>query len=258
MSYGSIEKAFYERYHGGNPLDPDHFDEAAVHRDYFSPGKRYSLVHEALQQTSSRELLLELGCSRGGTVRYLSKKYSFRKSVGIDIAYGDPLLLPGANSIEFRGANCNERLPFEDRSVDLLVAMMIIEHLFDPFRAFEEICRLLSDDGVAVVNLPLVTGPRNRLRLLFGAVPVTSVPFRQWLRDREWDGNHLHYFSVRSIRELCEACGLSVVQMSCVGRNHRIKNLSPALLGNELTFAVRRKDSAGGVRGLPKAGSGPG
>ena len=58
-------------------------------------------------------------------------------------------------------ANFNHALPLEDGFVDVFIAMMVIEHLFDPFHAFREIRRLLAPNGFAVINLPLVTSRRT-------------------------------------------------------------------------------------------------
>jgi hypothetical protein len=93
---------------------------------------------------------------------------------------------------------------------------MIIEHLFDPFHAFQEINRCLSKTGAGYVNLPLVTGIRNTVRLLFGHVPETSVAYTHWFRRKEWDGNHLHYFSMRSIFDLARSCGLRLTSIAAV------------------------------------------
>ena len=40
-------------------------------------------------------------------------------------------------------------------SVQFLVMMMVIEHLFDPFQNFKRINTLLRKDGVAFINVPL-------------------------------------------------------------------------------------------------------
>ena len=74
-----------------------------------------------------------------------------------------------------------------------------------------------------------------------GQLPITSVSYGRWLTDKEWDGNHLHYFSVDSIRDLAMASGLEIVKISAVGRFTLIKKLFPKLLASELTFAVRKK-----------------
>jgi SAM-dependent methyltransferase len=240
MSTTSAEKTFYQRHYNGEIDTQKSIDVAQVYADLFAPGRRYHLIEEIIPQLALHGTLLELGCSSGQAVRYLAEKHQFQKSIGIDIAFDKPVAISGAPAIEFMPANLNDALPFADQSIDLLVAMMVIEHLFDPFQAFSEVRRLLSAHGVAVINLPLVTSLKNRLRLLAGELPITSEPFARWMHTREWDGNHLHYFSVASIHHLSAGCGLKVVATSAVGRFHRIKGLWPSGLASELTFALKR------------------
>ena len=82
--------------------------------------------------------------------------------------------------------------------------MMIFEHLFDPWFCFSEIKRVLAPNGRAFVNLPLVTSIKNRLRLFFGKLPITSVPYKNWASEGHWDGFHLHYFNLSSIYDLAK------------------------------------------------------
>lgn len=53
-----------------------------------------------------------------------------------------------------------EGLSFPDESIDLHVTQDVIEHLFDPYRAFQEIARTLRPGGAHVFTVPLV----NKLR----------------------------------------------------------------------------------------------
>jgi SAM-dependent methyltransferase len=182
---------------------------------------------------------LEIGCAAGECIGYLAQAYRFQRVVGMDIAFPDNLHQNIAG-VEFMQANSNDPLPLADGSVDVLMAMMVIEHLFDPFAAFSEVRRLLSREGRAFINLPLVTSLKNRWRLLRGQVPVTSVGFGQWFEDKQWDGNHLHYFSVESIHRLAAAAQLRVTRMAGVGRMHQLKTLAPSLLADELSFVVER------------------
>ena len=41
-------------------------------------------------------------------------------------------------------ADLNDRFPFEDSEFDSVIAMMVVEHLFDPFHAFGEIARIVE------------------------------------------------------------------------------------------------------------------
>jgi hypothetical protein len=70
-----------------------------------------------------------------------------------------------------------------------------------------------------------------------------SVNHQRWFEDRQWDGNHLHYYSVDLICQLAHATGLEVEDMRGVGRMHTLKSLFPTLLAGELTFSLRLRDA---------------
>ena len=194
------EADFYVRHYGGGvPVG------ATSLRDFeaqmLAPGMRYALVAEHFSNIAGCGVVAELGCGGAETLLILSQSHHFDRVVGIEIAS----TLATQTGIEILSANLNVSWPFEDGEVDVLIAMMIIEHLFDPFHSFSEIKRTLAKDGIAFVNLPLVTGIRNRLRLLLGHLPETSKPYASWFDDKSWDGAHLHYFSLPSIRALARS-----------------------------------------------------
>jgi SAM-dependent methyltransferase len=53
------------------------------------------------------------------------------------------------------------RLPFQDRSVDVLVAFHVLEHIPDDAAAMREICRVLGDTGIGLVQVPMAAGPTD-------------------------------------------------------------------------------------------------
>lgn len=235
----SAEADFYKNHYGSGvrvgatPLD-------VFAREMLAPGRRYGLVAEhLLSRNNVGGCVAEIGCGGGEALLILSQSRHFHRIIGVDIALIPPTGQRGdAVDVHFVSGNLNEEWPFADGEVDHLIAMMVIEHLFDPFHAFCEIKRCLAGPGAAYVNLPLVTGLRNRARLLFGKIPETSIRYGEWFRCREWDGNHLHYFSLRSIRDLAQSCGLSVTDIRGVGRFHRLKTRLPSLLAGEVTVRI--------------------
>lgn len=63
---------------------------------------------------------------------------------------------PGAvNRSGFRSENL-ESLTFPDESFDLFITQDIMEHIFDPARAFAEIARVLKPGGAHIFSVPLV------------------------------------------------------------------------------------------------------
>jgi SAM-dependent methyltransferase len=71
------------------------------------------------------------------------------------------------------------RLPFGDRSFDLIVSFETLEHLRDPGRFLDECARLLAPDGVLIASTP--NRPVYREAVL--AATGTLNPFHV----REWD-----------------------------------------------------------------------
>lgn len=204
----------------------------------FEKGERYKLCKDSLimKNDNAKDLIVELGCSTGETLVYLKNRFNFKKGIGFDLAYKKEREFSGC---KFLSQNLNYKWNLKKNSVDCLVAMMIFEHLFDPWFTFREVKRVLSPNGSAFINLPLVTSIKNRLRLLFGYLPETSIPYTQWEKYQHWDGFHLHYFSYKSIQDLAKASQLKVIRYSSCGRFTNLKNIFPNLLCNEISFELK-------------------
>jgi SAM-dependent methyltransferase len=133
----------------------------------------------------------------------------------------------------------NDDCPYPNEHFNVVIAMMIIEHLFDPFHSFSEISRLLTNGGQAFINLPLITSIKNRARLLFGRLPLTSA--KNWWDLEEWDGGHLHYFTVDSITNLGSKYGLILDAIYPVGPGYALKSMWPRFLCNEASFVFTKR-----------------
>lgn len=155
--------------------------------------------------------------------------------MGYDLPFQQEVEVDGCR---FLSANLNQDWDLPSGGVDCLMAMMLFEHLFDPWFCFSEVKRVLSPDGRAFVNLPLVTNVKNRLRLLAGKIPQTSIPYSRWREEGHWDGFHLHYFTLSSIYDLAAASGLKVNRLSAVGKMSGLKNVFPSLLCGEISFEL--------------------
>jgi ubiquinone/menaquinone biosynthesis C-methylase UbiE len=132
----------------------------------------------------------------------------------------------------------NYDLPFPDESFDVSIAMMVIEHLFNPFHSFREIARTTARGGHIFVNLPMLSSIKNRALLAAGRLPMTSS--KNWWQLEEWDGGHLHYFTIPTVKRLGEKYGLTIARLYPVGQGLRLKELWPAMFCHELSFHFRR------------------
>jgi len=247
MKIDSPEKKFYSKKHKNEMIARGELlnfktDINTIYTESFSYGTRYHIIVEVLDKARQYNLLVEVGSAGCSTLKYFNEIYNFKKIIGYDIAFSNEILDQNTyKNVELLEGNFSEDFPIEDNSVDCLVMMMVIEHLFDPFHSFSEIYRTLSNDGVAFINLPLVTSFKNRLRLLFGRLPETSIEYEEWFAEKEWDGNHLHYFSIESIKKICAKFNLEIIKITPVGKFIFLKKINPSLLSNEISFCVRKK-----------------
>jgi SAM-dependent methyltransferase len=232
----SADEQFYRTSAGAVPCLPTRETEEL----FFGYGKRHYICQESLDKNppTRRNLIVELGCSNGQGLLYLKERYGFSRSIGIDLGFNTEHQL---GSSVFKCGNLNAEWKIESASVDVLIAMMLLEHLFDPYFCFREISRVLTEGGRAFINLPLITDVGNRLRLLFGNMPVTSVAYSRWEKEGHWDGFHLHNFTLSSIRDLAAHANLSVRNVQGVGRMKKLKDAFPSLLCREISFELTRR-----------------
>ena len=234
----SIAKKFYK--YDLTRKDSGYNPDFEINKKTFEKGGRYNILTDFLDHNKIYDNIVEIGGAGGRHLAYIDKNYNFNKITGIDI-YVDENLKTNPK-IEFLEGDFDGELPIKNNEVQFLVMMMVIEHLFDPFHSFKRVHDLLRPDGVAFINLPLVTNIKNRINLLLGKLPETSIGYNKWFEQLEYDGNHLHYFSMKSIQDLCNHSSLEIIKYSYCGNLLYLKKLFPNLLAGEVCFAVKRKD----------------
>ena len=228
----SPEQAFYDRHY--RTLRTDAVDIAASREAIRTPGDRYYCVVDRLKDARKLKAV-EWGV--GSVSRLLALEELFAEYTALDIS-AEAILAAHRIDARIISANLNSDLAFPDDSFDVTIAMMVVEHLFDPFHSFKELARMTKRGGLVFVNLPLVTSIKNRLRLLFGKLPQTSQ--KSWWDDREWDGGHLHYFTLEIVLDLARLNGLTLDRTYAVGRLTELKRLAPRLLCGELSFVFQK------------------
>jgi methionine biosynthesis protein MetW len=114
--------------------------------------------------------LLDLGCGDGSlTVRVAGR-------VGATDVRGIELDKPWAAEARARGvhvteADLTERLPFDDGSIDVIHSNQVIEHLAGTDHFMQEIRRLLSPGGHAVISTNNLASWHNVASLVLGYQP---------------------------------------------------------------------------------------
>lgn len=95
--------------------------------------------------------ILELGCASGIFLKALAVT-GFRQIKGVDI--DNYLKFPELNEVLLTLDLNKNSLPFQDKSMDVVCAFQIFEHLENPFSVEREVARVLRPGGLFILSMP--------------------------------------------------------------------------------------------------------
>ena len=183
-------QAYYDRYwtaDGFNPVGSGPFPELeAVLEQYARPGEAW----------------LDFGCGDGRTSGLWLRDRGCRY-VGADVSASG---VEEARSLDLdaRVVSDASKLPFDDGEFSGVLAVEVLEHVFEPLGAVCEFHRLLKPGGVLFVSLPNVAYWRRRLELLLLG---RFDPLGDDLSiEQPWRDPHIRFFTPKTLgRMLAEA-----------------------------------------------------
>jgi SAM-dependent methyltransferase len=199
---------------------------------------RIQIAFEMLAPYAPFTKLLDIGC--GSLQNLINLEKLTEKGYGIDIVSYPSWEILG-DKFEVCQQNLdNASLPYESDTFDAVTLLMVLEHVFDPFTVIEQISRVIKSGGFLVINVPNIAYIKHRLGLLIGRLPNTSN-VDCW-NQREWDGGHIHYFTLERLTWLLEKFGnFQVLDVQSSGKLSPIKHLFPGLLCSDLQILCCKK-----------------
>jgi ubiquinone/menaquinone biosynthesis C-methylase UbiE len=121
-------------------------------------------------------------------------------------------------------------LKFKDNSLDLITMIRVMHHLPDPTKEFSEIKRVLTDDGVFVLEIANNIHARNRLKYLLKGkkLPTKPVDIRSKENQREDEIAFVNHNPKTVIKQLAHE-GLKVEKVLSVSnlRSPGLKKVMP-------------------------------
>jgi SAM-dependent methyltransferase len=137
-------------------VQPAAYDEMRALEDHhwWFRGKRTVLgpAIRAAAAAAPSGPVVDLGCGTGGNLRHLAELGLGRATVGIDA--DERALLHCAGRGLTRLVRAEGRLPLVDRSVAIVTAFDVLEHVEDDLALLREIRRVLVPGGALVASVP--------------------------------------------------------------------------------------------------------
>lgn len=190
-----------------------------------------ALIHSCPDKVGN---LLEIGCGNGVVLHHVAERCD--TLTGVEFSSKRCELsranLKGIDTpIEIVHGNIEEGIDKPDGSYDVVLWADVIEHVIDVFAAMREVSRLLAPGGTLVTSTPNIAYVRYRVALLLGKFPGTAAKDEGFaVRPGEmYDGGHLHYFTVATLKRLYRMNGIEPTQVVGVGRLGKFHNLWPSL-----------------------------
>jgi SAM-dependent methyltransferase len=206
-------RAYYEAFWEDQPTDPE---------PWAWTERRALLLSEA----QPGERVLDLGCGAGRFVRALQDHGAH--PTGVEIAEA-ALLRARANApgADLRLMEPDGDLPLEDGSIDLVWCSEVLEHVADTAHTLSEIRRVLHTGGRLLLTTPY-----------HGRVRGTAIALTRWETHLDPLGQHLRFYTRRSLRDTLEAFAFDEIKVTTSG--------GPPLLRQTLIARATRASLIGG------------
>jgi 2-polyprenyl-3-methyl-5-hydroxy-6-metoxy-1,4-benzoquinol methylase len=183
----------------------NHFDKMMSGKEYQE--YQFNLQRMNIKDRKIAQALLDFGLQKKacldigpGTGRWLTfmTKNGAEWKAAIDIS---------AEVIERCNKLCNEtqkanieceKFNFDDNTVDIIIAIEVLEHIRDPTMFISEIVRVSSDGALILMTIPNIVSFISRIRMAFGLLPVAIAA----------DPTHVGFYRKKDLKNLFKPHGL--------------------------------------------------
>ena len=173
-----------------------------VPRELAIPGTHdrvLQILGQSIDLASSPDVL-DIGAGQGA----LSKRL---QDAGANVSACDVVPeqfdVPG---VQFRAVTSDGRLPFDDASFDVAIAIEVLEHIDGHDRFFAEVARVLRPGGLVMFTTPNILSLKSRVRFLFTGFFYSFGPLEPFTRDPV--SQHIAPFSVNRYEWMLSQHGL--------------------------------------------------
>jgi len=181
---------------------------AKAQLDLDEEGNTFSKISGLWKETKPHMRILDIGCGAGAVSNELVRR-------GHEV-YGLDLMKEAVTRAKERGIHAeiydvnDLPLPFQNGFFDCILALDILEHLFDPLSLLQEMKRVLSAQGYAIVFLPLHFDIRQRFRILSGKGILLYEHLWYDPNLVSWNYFHIRFYTLKEAERFIRACGFCI------------------------------------------------
>jgi len=149
--------------------------------------------------------ILDIGAGHGYLVKKLHED-------GYEVVAGD--LFPEYfryDRVECKKVDITAKLPFDDQSFDVILAVELMEHVHDHETFFSEADRLLRKNGKLIFTTPNILSLKSRFRFLFSGFFYSFPPLKHDINDGL---QHLASLSVDQYKSLAVRYNFTDMQLT--------------------------------------------
>lgn len=161
--------------------------------------------------------LLEVGCGTGTNLLRIGKALGMEhvQLLGIDVSESAVRDSCRRGVKAIRLDLNTEKLPYDSESIDCVLFMEVIEHLYYSDLIMDGIARVLRRNGVLIITTPNLASWANRMALLLGFQPFSLEVsflggFGQVTKPSALNG-HIKSFTMRALKEYVRAFGFTII-----------------------------------------------
>lgn len=195
-----MSKTFYERYWKSQDVLSDFL--------YKWP------VVKKLLPLNAQLKLLDFGCGNGHILGEVVKIRPDYRIHGVDIS--SKALTVAKRRVpqgKFRLVSDNQHIPFPNNSFDIILALDVLEHIYDTKTAFAELARVLKPNGTLIVTVPY----NGKLKFTLATLLAFDWYFSPY-------SPHIRFFNKSTLRRCLTDAKLSPLRFGYFGRFYPLSN----------------------------------
>jgi len=231
MDANEIDEIVLSEIHGYDLHETYYLDinKATSARSYFLIKKQVltrSFLHNC-------RMVCDIGCGLGQSLAH------YDRIVGVDLWL--PFLTFAKKHTEKDVVLADAHfLPFRDSCFDGIILHDVLEHLEDPVKALNEVCRVLQRGGKVVITTPdaRVTRILYALRIMKPiGIPLPPCKLTKKLENRR-GMKHIHEFTPLELTRLLRRFGIQVLDITGIAIPYIPYSLRPFTILNRLLFPL--------------------